>query len=218
MLAGAADGGAQSAATDGEARSGGGFFSVGVHHAGIGDLNRQLGGAGYPEFGRAMLSIGGGGYGLRAGRLMLGGEGYGLITGENAVDGRSVSLQGGYGFFNVGYLTELSPELAVYPMVGLGGGGVSLSIGPRGVPDSFDEVVTDPNRQVRMQRGGLLLSLGAGVEYALGGGDGMTVGVRAGYVIEPYSISWRMDGSVLGAGPNASTSGPFVRVTLGRTR
>ncbi len=202
-----------------DAPSGEGFFSIGVQHADIEDLNHQLDGMGYPTFDRTMLAIGGGGYTVRDGGLMLGGEGYGLLTGENSVQSRSVSLGGGHGFFTIGYLRKLSPTLEVYPMIGLGGGGMRMAIGPQAAPDSFDDVLEDPDRQVAMHRGGLLLSLGGGVTHRFGDEPGgLTLGVRAGYVLEPYSVAWRMDGNVVSDGPDAAMAGPFLRVTLGHRK
>lgn len=196
--------------------SGMGYFSIGVQNLDIGDLNRRLDGMGYPTFSRTVLVVGGGGYGRRPGGLILGGEGYGLIGGENAVDGRSVGLHGGYGLFNVGYAVDVLPELDVYPLVGFGGGGMSLAIGARGAPDSFDDVLEDPDRQARLNRGGLLLSIGGGLELRPGGGPrGIALGLRGGYIFEPSSSAWRLDGAALGAAPESSLSGLYLHVLIG---
>ncbi len=200
---------------DHEGDGGAGFFSVGVNRVQIDALNSRLSEMGYPTFERALLAIGGGGYGVVADVIMLGGEGYGLFTGEKAYQGRSVSLGGGYGFFNVGYLHRLTPHLRVYPMLGLGGGGLTLQIGSAEA-GSFDEVLQNPNRQATLTRGSFLVSLGGGLEYRFGDAEGgFLLGLRAGYLLAPYRSDWHLGDEVLGDGPDASLAGPFVRLTIG---
>lgn len=196
---------------------GAGYFAIGTNITELGPLNDRLSNAGYPTFSSEMLSIGGGGFGVAAERLLLGGEGYGLITSDAGYQGRNVSVDGGYGLFTLGYLLRPHENLRVFPQVGLGGGGLSVEIGSTGV-DDFDDVLDDPNRSATLEQGSLLLSLGAGVNYQFhppGESGGLRVGLRAGYVLSPYTSSWQIDESTLSNGPDASLAGPFVRLTIG---
>lgn len=157
------------------------------------------------------MTIGGGGYGVYNGVFMIGGEGYGVFSGENAYQGRSASLGGGYGFFNLGYLKRLTPDLRVYPMFGIEGGGLNLNIGSTGEAGSFDNVLQDPDRQATLGRGYFLVSLSGGAEYQVGG---VRIGLRAGYMLAPYSSAWHLDDNAPGDGPDASLAGPFVRLLI----
>jgi hypothetical protein len=141
------------------------FFAIGTHIANLGPLNDRLEGAGYPTFATETVTIGGGGYGIVADRLLLGGEGHGLLTGDGTGRGRNVSLTGGYGFFNLGYLFFPTSSLRAYPPVGIGGGGLQLDIESPGDADNFSDVLDTPNRSARMGQASFLISLGAGLEY-----------------------------------------------------
>lgn len=195
-----------------------GFFAVGTQITDLGPLNDHLRGAGYPTFASKMVSLGGGGYGVVGNRLMLGGEGQGLITADGARQGRTVSVGGGYGLFNLGYLFRPSSNLRVYPLLGFGGGGLQLEIESAGTADDFEDVLTDPNRSATIGRASLLMNLGGGLEYQFGApGDGRSarIGVRAGYMISALSSDWQLDDNSLANGPEASLQGPFLQLTVG---
>lgn len=197
-------------------RAGAWFLGIGGSGVEIGDVNRRLDALGYPTFGRTMLTLGGGGYGVTAGGILLGGEGYGLLSGEEAHQGRSVSLRGGYGLFNLGYRVRLAPRLGAYPLLGIGAGAIGLRVGSRPTDDAFEGVLGAPDRQARLTRRSLLLSLGAGAEYRPTTlGRGFLIGVRAGYLFAPSSGSWRLDDHPIAAGPDASLAGPYIRLMIG---
>jgi len=198
-----------------------GFFAVGTQVADLGPLNNRLSNAGYPTFSSEMVSLGGGGYGVVGNRLMLGGEGHGLLTAEGTRQGRNVSVGGGYGLFNIGYLFSPASRLRVYPLLGLGGGGLQLDIESEGTADNFDEVLETPNRSATVGRASLLVSLGGGLEYQFGTpGEGRSarLGLRAGYVLSALRSDWQLDDQALADGPDASLRGPFVRLTIGELK
>ncbi len=203
-----------------QAQGGGhGYFGIGVQTVEIADLNERLLTLGYPEFDRTMLSIGGGGYGLRGRTLMVGGEGYWLSSGESTVGGRDVSLSGGYGLFQIGYLYDTGTGLEIFPTAGFGGGGFSLALGPTGTGDDFDSVVNSPNREATLRQGSLLVSVGLGGHYRFGAGSGgPTLGLHAGYTFQPYTSNWRLGGNSLADGPDVGIEGLFVRMTIGGGR
>lgn len=199
------------------AAEGGGFFAVGVQFANLGPLNDRLDEAGYPTFGPEMVSLGGGGYGVKN-RVLLGGEGHGLITSDKGHNGRNVSVGGGYGLFKLGYLFRPTSNVRFYPQLGLGGGGLRLEIGDQGNADEFGAILDDPNRSATVDRASLLVSLGVGLEYEFsrpGKKGGFQLGLRAGYVLSPLNSSWELGETSLGAGPDATLQGPFLRLTIG---
>jgi hypothetical protein len=195
---------------------GAGFFGIGWTNADVADLNARLTAVGYPDFGRTGLLIGGGGYRQLRGGLLLGGEGYGAGFGEEAHVGRTTRLGGGYGLFNVGYMLPTGPNLRLYPLVGIGGGGLVLSVSGRPTDAGFDDVLRQPDHGVALSRGSFLTSLGAGLEVRPGaGGRGPMVGVRVGYSFAPFSSAWRLEEQTIGAGPDSSLQGLQVRFLIG---
>ena len=126
-------------------------------------------------------------------------------------------MGGGYGLFTMGYRFWLARQVVVFPQAGIGGGGLALDIGSTGT-ENFDDVLDDPNREASLQRGSLLVSLGAGVEYRFATAEtpgGFQVGLRAGYLLSPYSSDWTLSDDQLSGGPDASFEGLYVRLTIG---
>jgi hypothetical protein len=197
--------------------SGTGFFAVGTQFTDLNSLNNRLANAGYPTFASETVSLGGGGYGIVANRLMLGGEGHGLITADGTFQGRGVSVGGGYGLFTLGYLFRPAPNLRVYPQAGIGGGGLQLDIESQGTADTFDDVLDTPNRSATVGRASLLASLGGGMEYQFGppGEGGVRLGLRAGYLLSALDSDWQLDEHSLSQGPDATMQGPFFRLIIG---
>ena len=224
VLAGALTAHAQETADDDEAvpavyREGGaGYFAIGTNVIGIDALNDRLAAFGYPTFGSAFLSLGGGGYGVVSGRFLLGGEGHGLIRPSQSVGGRNVSAGGGYGLATIGYLAVAQSKLRVYPQVGVGAGGFTVDIGSAGTATAFDEVLNNPNRSAELSRGSLLVSLAVSATYEFSGPDeagGFRIGLQAGYLLAPYSGDWQLDADALENGPDAGFDGPFIRLLIG---
>lgn len=208
------------AASDRPAPHGGGagFFAIGTNAVGIDALNDRLDAAGYPTFGAAFLSLGGGGYSVVGGRVLLGGEGHGLIRPAQTVGGRDVTVGGGYGLATLGYLAVARSNWRVYPQLGLGAGGFTVDIGSTGEA-AFDDVLDDPNRRAELTRGSLLVSLAANATYTFSGPDeagGFRIGLQAGYLLAPLSGDWQLDDTALDDAPDTSGfGGPFVRLLIG---
>ena len=202
-----------------EHREGGaGYFAIGTNVLGVDALNDRLSAFGYPTFGSAFLSLGGGGYGLIGGRVLLGGEGHGLIRPSQSVRGRDVSVGGGYGLATIGYLAVTRSSWRVYPQLGVGAGGFTVDIGSAGEATEFDDVLDNPNRRAELSRGSLLVSLALNATYAFSGAKepgGFRLGVQAGYLLAPYSSDWQLDADALADGPDAGFDGPFIRLLIG---
>jgi opacity protein-like surface antigen len=217
--------GAQGSDTD--MRESRGYVSLGVGSLDLGALNDRLVGNGYPSSPEHLFAIGGGGHGIGR-RWVIGGEGQGLIgrTKDATRGGRNdeSTVTAGYGLFNLGYAVVKQRDLHVYPLVGIGGGGVSLRINERSSP-TFDEVLADPGRGVNVSTGGLLVQVGVGADKLFvrrrGERDGrpyesgLVLGVRAGYILMPYQADWAIDGTRVPGGPSADIAGPYVHVIVG---
>lgn len=212
-----------------EKESGKWYFQFGAGQMDTGDLNNVLEKAGYSVVTRSPLndmsnsyvSFGLGTHGVVNG-VLIGWELNGLTSREttNAASTYRVTLGGGYGFVNVGYLAYSMEGLDIYPMIGIGGGGVHLKMVSRRTL-SFPQVVASPDQGVDLDTGGFLLNPSLGLDYMLSlSGDekresGVVFGLRLGYVLSPLTGAWKMDQTEVAGGPQASVTGPYVRLTVG---
>ena len=92
------------------------------------------------------------------------------------------------------------------------GGGTTAS------QPTFDEVAQSPGAESRLSGRHLLYSFGGGADYLVmrgGGGVGVVLGLRAGVLAAPNRTTWTRSGQSVVAGPDASASGPFLRVVVG---
>lgn len=212
-----------------EKESGKWYFQFGAGQMDTGELNTILGKAGYSvvtrsplnDMSNSYISFGLGTHGVING-VLIGWELNGLTSREttNAASTYRVTLGGGYGFVNVGYLAYSMEGLDIYPMLGIGGGGVHLRMASRRTL-SFPQVVASPDQAVDLNTGGFLLNPSLGLDYMLSlSGDekrenGVILGLRLGYVLSPLTGAWKMDQTDVVGGPQASVAGPYVRLTVG---
>lgn len=192
-----------------------GFFMIGAQQLDLDPLNERLTDAGYAEFDDVALTLGGGGF-FRRGRLILGGEGHGVLgSSETTTDGELRStLSGGYGLLDLGYAVVEGGGLLVYPMIGVGGGGMSLAIEERSTP-TFDDVLEQPRRGVRLNQAQFLLAAGVGVDQLFGGRRGVNVGLRAGWTFAPLDSEWAFGRNDVAGGPEGGFTGPYIRLSVG---
>jgi hypothetical protein len=208
-------------APPGMGEGGAGYFSTGFTWLDIDELNDALKGSalGFKTFDENVISYGGGGYGIIMGRVMIGGEGYGFSREEsNTIYVQRLS--GGWGMFNAGYLVIHKAGFRVFPVVGVGGGGMELRI-TESPNIGFDEIMTDPARESLLGVGGFMLSGGIGVDYLLKLGEdkegygGLIFGIRAGYTQSFFTSGWSMGDIDIIGGPDVGISGFYIRFTVG---
>lgn len=214
---------------DEEEGRGGGYFQAGFMMLDVDELNASLIGAGYPGLDDSYLTLGGGGFGM-TGRFLLGGEGHAVVgSAETTADGAlEVRLGGGYGLFRVGYLAYSVEGLDVFPMIGVGGGGMNLSLLERSAP-TFDDVLADPQRSSNLSTGTFLLDGSVAVFYRPSFAQtepdpeeeeddrgGLLLGLQAGYTFAPGNSSWRLDAiNTVAGGPDTKLQGFYVRLSIG---
>lgn len=193
------------------------YLSLGSTSLNLDKLNDSLKGAGYPAL-STNLSVGGAAYAF-VGRAVLGGEGN-YISGKTVTNGTyNASITAASGLFRLGYVALESERLRLYPMVGIGGGGVKLTLQQRSVPD-FDQVIAAPEG-VTLTTASLLLDLAVGADclFTLGkdrNGEGLVaVGLQAGYTWAPLTSSWKMGEATVPNGPEVGLTGPYVKVVFG---
>lgn len=201
-----------------------GSFQAGYAWLDVDALNESLSGAGYPSLEGTFRTLGGAGFGTH-GRVVIGGEGAALLgSKETTTDGSlEIAPGGGYGLFRVGYLALRRGGLDVVPMVGVGGGGMSLDIRGRSAP-TFEDVLNDPARSSHLSNGMFLLDAGMAVNYRIhienreerDSEGGLLVGIQAGYTFAPGNPSWTLDGiNSVGGGPTLRVNAAYVKISLG---
>jgi hypothetical protein len=200
-----------------------GYFMLGWTGLELDDLNTALEAQGYPGFGKDFLTIGGGGHAM-LGRLVLGGHGHAFRGGDETVSlggiNYNTSLDGGAGFFDMGFIAYAHDGFTLTPMVGLGGGGYELEILEREAP-TFNEVLQDPGRSSRMSNSAFLIDAGAQFDFIITGGHrrhgrgGILLGVRAGWVFAPWVGNWSLESQEIAGGPDVGPTGPYVRFLIG---
>lgn len=198
-----------------------GYSMFGTSTLDLDALNSRLESKGYPGLSDNFFTTGGGGHAVINDRIIIGGEGHALLGDEVTSGNYESSISAGYGFFDVGYIVYSKNQLRVYPLLGIGGGGMTLKIKEKTGSLSFDDVLDNPARSVNLTTGGFLLSFAVGMDYLLIlGGDeegegGLVFGLRAGYTISPFERGWEMDELELSGAPEMGITGPFVRFMFG---
>jgi len=196
-----------------------GYFMFGGNIIDIKRLNSKLESKGYSKLSDNFISFGGGGHGIIR-KVIIGGEGHGFTGRETTSGNYKTSIGAGYGFFNVGYLIYKTGAINIYPILGLGGGGIGVKIIEKGTP-SFDEVLDNPKRSAELSTGGFLLNLALGTDCLLKlggdekGGGGLVFGLRIGYTFAPIKGDWEMDGIDISGGPDIGITGPYIHLMIG---
>lgn len=211
----------QEKAPTAEEEAGMGYSMLGMSIIDIKDLNARLESKGYSEISDNFFSVGGGGHGIINNRLIIGGEGHALLGEEVTSGNYKNSITIGYGFFNLGYVVYSIKDLRVYPLLGLGGGGMNFKIAEKVTSLSFDDVLDNPKRSVELSTGGFLLNLAFGLDYLLKlaedekGKAGLILGLRAGYTFSPFKGGWQMDEIEISDAPEIGITGPYIRLMIG---
>lgn len=199
---------------------GGGYFIFGHNVLDIENFNTALKNNGYNTMSNNFVSFGGGGHAV-INNLVIGGEGHGLTGKEEDIgNGYKASINAGYGFFDIGYIFFDIENLHIYPLLGIGGGGIDVKISEISSP-SFNDILNNPRRSAQLTTGGLLISLSLCTEYLLSLGEGYSntkggilLGLRLGYTWSP-NYNWTLDGSNIPGSPNVGINGYFIRLSIG---
>lgn len=174
---------------------------------------------GAPSLSNNYLLIGGEGYGI-FNRFLLGGSGFGL-TGDQVTFTQGgepeirATLGGGAGFFNLGYTIISNTNWMVFPMLGIGGGGVGMNLSPR-QDISRDQIQKGDFVETNVGQGSFMLDFMVGADFfPFQGGQGLKVGVRAGYIWAVNRGDWSYSGGAVTGANNDGISGFHFSLTIG---
>jgi len=175
-----------------------------------------------PDLNNSFLLLGGEGYSM-FNRFIVGGKGYFLggsrVSWTGPADNFEGRLAGGAGFFNFGYAVVNQQRLLVFPLIGIGGGGMTLTSTLDEDVD-FDDVVTNGTGvlplETNVSNGSFLLDFELGADFFPFRKDyGLKLGLRAGYTLALRRDRWDYSGGEIRNGPDGNVGGFHVSLTVG---
>lgn len=201
---------------------GSGSFDMGMRAIDAGPLNDLAENMGYEEtFSNWNLTIGGSGQSY-VGRIVYGGGG--AYVGQSSISNEDAELgfAGGKGQFFVGYSWFLADRIVVYPSIGAGFIGMSMSQQPKETNQTAQQVL---NGEQDLERGRSLsyaswlgtLALNADL-FPLrkeGAASGPMLGISAGYELASSGSMRDEYDNVPSNAPELDPGGLFIKVRLG---
>ena len=173
-----------------------------------------------PELSTANISIGGYGY-WQLNSFVIGMKGSGFFSSEQTDERYSYRRGGGMFAVDFGYKVINNDKLSLYPLIGIGGGGMTYSISDR------RDVLLDTGENPPIYQGtysiaNVLFDVGVRLEKSFGfesgdcGKGGGMVGLELGYLISPSTDNWKTaSGASVVNGPDYSLSGFYIRLLVG---
>ena len=209
------------------------YYMVGGHRMIIkNQLNSHLHQAGHPALSTTFLTMGGGGL-IGGPNLMIGGEGFSYFSREKNSSSQRISVDAGYGFFNMAYQIYLKKKTRLFPIIGIGRGGIKISLADNTKPSSFDSLIENPDRGVTISKNGMIFQLALQTNFLLlevntleFGSDNNSnlreyfiyrfmFGIRAGYIFAPFENKWNVDDFKIPDGPEKHIAGPYIQLQFG---
>ncbi len=192
---------------------GGGGPLVGLFMPDLAEVNGFLIDSGFSPLDEMLIVAGGSGRGGVIGDLVVGGMGWGGWV-ESPSDEKEASLGMGFGGFDVGYAVGGNERSVLTVGVVLGGGGCGLELiehvvsgAPEAVPLG---IIIEPTK---LEFGTAFGAIQPYVDMQVQLLDWLGLGVRIGYMLTPFEISWG-DAEIALYSPDLNLSGPFVGFSI----
>ncbi len=194
----------------GEGR-GAGYFGPGFTFFKYDDLNTLFAQHGMDLIEKQQFVFSGGGWG-QGKRIRIGGYG---IGGAKTVSNDSLDIEVGYGagFFELGYAIVNGRNFMLTPLVGIGGGGLSMKITPKyNRPTSLAGLINSPWGVAKVSKGGIAMYPGLAIDIPFGF---VGITLKGGYMWSPMNGPWTLEnlGSI-GNQPDLKLNGPFATVGI----
>lgn len=147
------------------------------------------------------------------------------ITLENSVAG----LSNGYtaytsgafsAILSAGYSLYSSDSFNIYPSIGLGLGKTSLDFYKKPASTDFEALINNPENGSSLVSTSFVADLGISSDYVLRFGKkespiGIAVGLKAGYVLSLYDLSFDLKSNKINNVPNINNNGFYVKAFIG---
>jgi hypothetical protein len=199
---------------------GAGGFLLGGNFFDFDNLSRDFRLNGYPRVDNTNFFLGGMGYAVINNKVIIGGEGGGFWQSVGNSFAK-VNLSGGYGFFDLGYVIHSERNFRIFPVLGIGGGGISLKIFPAQRTPTFEDILNDPYRKAEFTTSNFAMHFSLGMDIKVASKEkrfrskGLLLGARFGYVWIPGDSDWQMDGMEVFAGPKTNFEGFYIHFLIG---
>jgi opacity protein-like surface antigen len=182
---------------------------------------------GFDDISNDGYAVGIGGY-FPYGRMLIGGEfQYADLGQESSPAGKTNQITTTYVIAQIGYAVFTGWHFTVYPILGVGGGNLTLTLknrnGGASLPASanptFDDVVLSPGAQSQMSGFYVLVQPGVGFDYLILRNEkdhvGLSLGIRITTSISPNRTTWKYQGNDVFGGPDAGPAATSIRLSLG---
>jgi len=163
-----------------------GFVMMGFGNMNFSELNTTLKKLDYSrKLSNPVALVGLGGYGVLENNIVIGAHGYLIRTHSISSETQLVTLIGGTHFFDMGYRFKFK-NLNIYPLFGIGKGGMRLRVDPRDV--EFNDYLKGTTKQFSTEIGlsVVMIDISLGLEFFHPNDHdtetGSTLGLRMGYV------------------------------------
>lgn len=195
------------------------YYQPGFSFLDTNSLNQLIAPAGYANYSNTFLTQGGGAQ-VILDRIVIGGSGFGL-SGFRAASGKgeTLAVSGGYGLLNLGYVIVRQKNFSLYPMIGIGSGGVKIN-----ASEALNKLFgfTSGSDVFELQSSQIVMDIGLGADYLIDFNadrklaTGLDVGLKLGYVFVPSPPQWESAGRPVGGSvPNLNTQGVYLSISLG---
>ncbi len=188
-----------------------GHFNLSLRFPQISELSTYLKSKGYEEVNEYFVSTGTSGYGIIK-RVLIGGEGGNLVgrTVRNDSLNRTASIDGSFGFFDLGYLLYSNRRFNLYAMFGVGGGSIKITL-REDYSGSFDSAFVNPPKNVEFSYGSYLVKASVQGDISL---YGLDLGLKVGYY-HGFGGNWEVWNKDVAGGPKINVGGPFINLIIG---
>jgi len=190
------------------------YVMLGLGQPQIDSLNARLQSFNYSAFEKQLISYGFGFYSTVGGKFLMGFEWSCAKSKEITSKDGSVKekLENSAWFINIGGMAINTGVLRIFPYLGLGQGKLVLTLKEVSLP-SFDDIISGPAGVTKLETGGFLLNPALGVEFKIGGR--YILGIHGGFVFDPSTGDWKVEGSAISGGPDDGLTGPWANLVFG---
>lgn len=187
---------------------------VGYTDFNLDDLNSRLSAAGLPLVPTRGAALGLGAD-VRMGRMLLGAGWQSMIGRTSRTEPYETMFTGGVATLSAGVVMLNTGSVIAYPIVGLGGRFLTVSVRER-EDFSFDDGLSQPRRAVDLTGASLLYDLGAGAEWRVSRAWPISMTLRGGVLRNIGAEHWFAESGEVHGGPREAR-GMYVQLGVSTT-
>jgi len=190
-------------------------FTYSVHLLDINSFNNSLRVNRLPALARSANSAGIWG-GIFINRFWFGGEAAWQFNASGSNDDYLLDLYGGNGMVKAGYIIIERPRFSFYPAVGVGGGGLTITVSSPPNGSVVDNGMIVPGKN--LHSGYMLVDPALNADFFFGDNEGpsrLFLGFSLGYLITPLQTSWEYGDDAMPSLRKFGPQGLYVKLKAG---